>query len=267
MMKIAISNIAWGDKNLETFLKLIKSNGCDAIELAPSLIWQEPLNSDQPSRKKIKKQLKDNGVKLVGFHSLLFNRPELKFFDGEETRLKTIDYLKKLSELCNDLGGSQVVLGSPSNRSLNGRNYKLCLNQIYDDFYSISEKCKKNNVFFCLEPLSKSMSDFITSSLEAGKIVKKINHTNLKLHLDTKTIFENNENIEKVFDEYGNYIQHFHISEPGLAEIGKSEINHKSIGETLRKMKYQKFVSIEMKNNNINAITNSINFVKNNYLN
>ena len=54
---------------------------------------------------------------MVGFHSS-FNRPDLKFFKDKESRLKTIEYLKKLSELCQELGGSQIVLGSPANRAL-----------------------------------------------------------------------------------------------------------------------------------------------------
>ena len=79
-MKMSISNIAWGNKNFEDFLKLIKSNGCDSIELAPSLIWNEPINSDKKSRQSLKNLLKNHDIKMVGFHSLLFNRPDLKFF-------------------------------------------------------------------------------------------------------------------------------------------------------------------------------------------
>ena len=64
------------------------------------------------------------------------------------------------------------------------------------------------------------MSDFITSSSEANN--KEINHENLKLHLDTKTIFEN-KGFRSIFDKYHDQIQHY-ISELGLIEIGKSKI-------------------------------------------
>ena len=265
-MKMSISNIAWGNKNFEDFLKLIKSNGCDSIELAPSLIWNEPINSDKKSLQSLKNLLKNHDIKMVGFHSLLFNRPDLKFFKDKESRLKTIEYLKKLSELCQELGGSQIVLGSPANRALSGRSYESCVQQILEDFNLIADKCKKNEIYFCIEPLSKSMSDFITSSSEAGEIIKEINHENLKLHLDTKTIFENKEDLESIFDKYHDQIQHFHISELGLIEIGKSKNNHMSIAECLRKKNYKKFVSIEMKKTDMATIVSSINFVKNHYL-
>ncbi len=265
-MKISISNIAWGKENFEDFLKLIKSKGCDAVELAPSLIWDEPINSNKASRKSFRDLLKNNGVQLVGFHSLLFNRPDLKFFKDKEKRLETIVYLEKLSELCQELGGSQIILGSPANRALHGKPYKSCVDQILEDFYLISEKCKKDDIFFCLEPLSKSMSDFITSSSEAGDIINQINHDYLKLHLDTKTIFENNEDLESIFNKYHDRIQHLHISEFGLTEIGKSKNNHRYVAKSLKKMNYKKFISIEMKKTNEVAIVNSINFVKNNYL-
>ena len=43
-MKISVSNIAWGKNNFNQFLSLIKENGCAGVELAPSLLWDEPKN-------------------------------------------------------------------------------------------------------------------------------------------------------------------------------------------------------------------------------
>ena len=44
-MKLSVSNIAWGKNELKDLLYILKDNGCDGIEIAPSLIWGEPVNS------------------------------------------------------------------------------------------------------------------------------------------------------------------------------------------------------------------------------
>ena len=140
------------------------------------------------------------------------------------------------------------------------------MKQSHDDFFEIAEQGLKKNVFFCIEPLGKNYTDFIISMEEGGQIVKKINHVNLKLQLDTKTIFSNNEDVNKITNEYGDLIQHVHVSDDDLREPGTVNKNHNFIGKSLKKIKYDKFLSIEMKKNTINSIINGINFVKNNYI-
>ena len=45
-MKISVSNITWGSENFTSFLEFIKQNGCDGVELAPSLIWNDPIKAN-----------------------------------------------------------------------------------------------------------------------------------------------------------------------------------------------------------------------------
>ena len=66
-MKISVSNIAWGNGNFDDFINLIKENNCEGIELAPSLIWDEPINSNQNERSVIKKKLEIANLNLQVF--------------------------------------------------------------------------------------------------------------------------------------------------------------------------------------------------------
>ena len=58
---------------------------------------------------------------------------------------------------------------------------------------------------------------------------------------------------------------HFHISQPYLLPVGKSVVNHKKIAQTLKDLKYDKWVSIEMRNtdakNNADGIDKTLAFV------
>ena len=86
----------------------------------------------------------------MGFHSLLFSRPDLQLFKDDDSRKKTIEYILNLINLCADLGGKQLIFGSPNNRSLHGKDYEQCLKQSHDDFFEIAEQGKKKMFFFAL---------------------------------------------------------------------------------------------------------------------
>ncbi len=267
-MKISVSNIAWGNGNFDDFINLIKENNCEGIELAPSLIWDEPINSNQNERSVIKKKIRNSKLELTGFHSLLFTRPDLQLFKDKESRKKTLNYLKKIVDLCSDLEGKQIIFGSPNNRSLLGNDYNICLRQFLEDINEITIYCSKKGVIFCIEPLGKNYTDFIISNEEGGEIVKKIDSEHFKLHLDTKTFFFTKEDPMLIVEKYQNFIQHVHVSDenlqrPGL--INKIE-DHRSMINALQKIKYDKFLSIEMKKDDIASIVKGIHFVKNNYI-
>lgn len=267
-MKLSVSNIAWGKENFLDFLKLLKEEGCEGVELAPSLIWDEPILSSNKERLILKKQISDSGLKLVGFHSLLFSRPDLQLFKNEISRRNTIIYLKELIKLCSELDGTQLVFGSPNNRLLHGKKYEDCLSQSYDDFLNIAEYCFKNRVYFCIEPLGKNLSEFIVSMNEGGDLVRKINHPNFRLHLDTKTVFTTKEDMSMFVENYGDLIQHVHVSDDDLNEPGSVNKNeeHINLSQYLKKIKYENFLSIEMKKNGINALKRGIKFVKSTYI-
>jgi len=269
-MKISVSNIAWDNKYLPEYLTLLKEVGCSGIEIAPNIIWHEPINSLIEDRKALKKKIYHEGLEVTGFHALLFTRPDLQLFQSKESRKSTVDYLCELVKVCHDLGGKQLIFGSPKNRKLHNREYSECVDQAMEDFFQICEFSKKYNIFFCIEPLGPYETDFIKSVGEGGEIVNKINHPFMKLHIDTKAFFATNENPDEIINKYKNVIQHVHISDKSLKEPGSINTGHKKIGKALNKIKYSKYLSIEMRKQEKNvkeAIIRSVLFVKENYKN
>ena len=127
---------------------------------------------------------------------------------------------------------------------------------------------KKNNIFFCIEPLGPKETDFIKSLDEGGNIVNKINHPFLKLHMDTKALFATKENPSDVLRKFQNIIQHVHISDENLKEPGSINKDHRKIGKALNEVGYSKYLSIEMRKPEKNVeevIKRSVLFVKENY--
>lgn len=99
-MKLALSNIAWEENELDDHLALMSRLGCRAMELAPSCVWPEPVHSTSQQRIAFKQQLRSHGIDVIGLHALLFTKPELTLFETSQRRRETGEYLCRLFELC-----------------------------------------------------------------------------------------------------------------------------------------------------------------------
>ena len=122
-MKISVSNIAWyqDPKKFTNFLEFLSNLNCDGVELAPSAIWTEPIDSSKQDRDSLKREIANFNLNFLGFHSLLFSKPELKLFENQFLRKETKNYIFNLINLCSDLEGTILVYGSPRSRQLCGK--------------------------------------------------------------------------------------------------------------------------------------------------
>jgi len=270
-MKISVSNIAWyqDPKKFTEFLSFLKSLDCDGVEIAPSAIWDEPIESTINDRNIFKKNIKKFNLEFIGFHSLLFSKPNLKLFKHHNLRLETKKYIFKLIDLCSDLEGTKLVYGSPKSRELCGRKYQDCKNQSLEDFHEIAEHSKKRGTIFCLEPLSIKETDFITSLEEGGEIIKHIDHPNLKLHLDTKVLFGTKKDFKSTIFAYKDIIKHVHVGDENLMAPGTTNEEHPEIGNCLRDINYKGFITLEMRRDLKNikgSIEKGVKFIRENYI-
>ena len=67
----------------------------------------------------VRTQAEDAGLEVVGLHWLLAKTEGFYLTSPDPTvRRRTADYLRALAEVCADLGGKIMVLGSPKQRNL-----------------------------------------------------------------------------------------------------------------------------------------------------
>ena len=227
--------------------------GCSGIELAPDKIWARPLQSSLNDRLSIRHAIESHGLELIGFHALLYTRQELKLFDSKNSFIRTSNYLSSLASLCAEMGGKNLIFGSPSNRSLCGRPYQECYNQAILGFRELAKVCKSHGINFCIEPLPSSQNQFITSASEGENLVKHVNHPNFCLHLDASALrqeaYPPNSIIEDTITP-----EHFHVNDPGLTVPGSSTNDLPLMIEALRKKNYNGYLSIEVVSDNCNSL-------------
>lgn len=260
-MKLAISDIAWSEADDEVMYNFLKENDVTGLEIAPTRIFKENPYEQLEEAKKYSNMLMDKyNLNIASMQSIWFGKSE-NIFQSESNAEELIKYTKKAIDFATAIGCSNLVFGCPKNRNIN--NYEEDYPKAVNFFKIIGEYALNKNVVIAVEPNPVIYNtNFLNTTEQALEFVKEINLDSIKVNYDLGTVIYNNENIEILRDNI-KYINHIHISEPNLKIIEKREL-HKELVKLLNYLNYQRYVSIEMKNNeNIDDVKKSIIYVKN----
>lgn len=251
-MPLSISNIIWkkGKENFEGFLRTIVDNNVFSVELSLSSIFEEPLHITKNELTWLKNILSSYNVSVSSLHSLTYTRPDLEIFNYASKREELREYLLHYVYLAKELNSKNIVYGSPKSRKIYSYNKKE-LDTIFTDFLqSIDEQL--NGINFNIEPLPKIYCEYLNTFMESIDILKDSNMNNIFIQLDIRSIIENQEKVDEIF-EYNQYIKHVHIGEPDLKMPSEEYSNiHSEINEKLQNMHYTGYLSAEVLNHNQN---------------
>lgn len=249
-MKLSISNIAWDAAEDEAVADLMRRYGVTAVEIAPPKVWSpEPTEATDDEVARYRAFWQNHGITPVAFQSLLFGKPQLTLFDAPEQRQAMLDYLLRIVELAGKMGVTALVFGSPKNR-LRGTLSQAQAHEIAAPFFQrLGEAAMENRTRFCLEPNPTQYAcDYLLTASEGRALVQRVDHPGFRLHLDAAIMSMNNEDIEAELEASLPYLAHFHISEPQLGVIGQGGTDHSRFASCLKRLGYQGYVSVEMRN-------------------
>ncbi|HOV79231.1 MAG TPA: sugar phosphate isomerase/epimerase family protein [Bacillota bacterium] len=246
-MKFSISNIAWSIDQDEKVYSLMKKYGFTGLEIAPNrLIEGQPYDNKELAGK-IAGILKwKYGIVISSMQSILFGRCE-RLFGTDLERKELIDHLKKAVDFAEVIGCGNLVFGSPKTRNIEIRKESNYANAVAF-FREIGEYAARHRTVVSMEANPAIYgTNFINRTEEAVKLVQDVNCNGFRLNLDFGTILENGEDVKSV-DSILELVNHVHISEPHLVLIRKRK-EHQVLAEILKRKKYERFISIEMKKN------------------
>ena len=265
---ITVSNIMWGNENNSFYFKLLEKLGCYGIELAPNLMWKEPVEVSDHEVNELRKQINESNLRIISFHALLFTRPDLKLFEDVSSRDRLFDYLVNLARLARKLDCPLMVLGSPRNRARGNLTVSEADRIAISFFQRVADRIAGSDVVLCIEPLSKNETDYISSYVDGVRLVKKVNHPNFQLMLDAKSLIIDDVNVKDAVYQSRKYLKHFHVNDPGNSPPGSSGYDHKVFGENLKSIGYSGAISLEVGRNYgmyEDVIRQSVAYVKNKY--
>lgn len=244
-MKFSISNIAWSADHDAEMYQFLKDVGFQGLEIAPTRIFPEKPYEHISEAKDWAVVLKSNyGLEIPSMQSIWYGHQE-KIFGTKEERQILIDYTKKAVDFAEAIGCHNLVFGNPRNRDTEdvAGNYPTAI----DFFREIGDYALEHNAIIAIEanPVIYN-THFLNTTEQAVEMAYKSGSDGVKVNVDLGTIIYNVEDVNYL-KQIPEYINHVHISEPGLNLIGHRP-DHRLLFDLLKSMKYNRFVSIEMGN-------------------
>jgi sugar phosphate isomerase/epimerase len=252
-MKYAYCNEMFGDQPFDQSATAMRALGYTGVEIAPFTLLPgtEPFDVRQAPRERvteIKRQAADAGLEIVGLHWLLAKTSGFYLTSPQSTvRQTTADYLKALVELCAELGGKLMVLGSPQQRNLlPGIGYDDAEQYAAEVLRAAMPSCADNAVTIALEPLGPSEGNFLLTAKSAIQLAELVASPHCKLHLDVKAMASEASPIDVIIRDSRDWLVHFHANDPNLLGPGMGDIEYGPIVTALAEINYSGWVSLEV---------------------
>jgi sugar phosphate isomerase/epimerase len=249
-MNLALSNLAWDFKDNDIILNKLKEKNILQIEGVLSKIddWDN-LNEDKIIE--FKKTLNKFGIKVKTIQSIFYNVKCNGIGDTDAI----INHIKKLIIYCELLNVDIMVFGSPNLRV--GDIDEAVINS----FQLIDELLSKTNIEISIEPNSKIYGgNYFYSLNEIVNFINTNNFKRIKTMVDTHNLVLEGYCPSEEFIKYKSYINHIHISEPGLKPISDIE-THLKFYNTIKNNHYKNTITYEV-NGLMDFDLNIDNFIK-----
>lgn len=252
-MKYAFCNEMFGVEPFDQVAATMRSLGYTGVEIAPFTLLPptDAFDARQVSaakRREIRQQAEAAGLEVIGLHWLLAKTKgfHLTSPDGA-VRRATADYLKALVELCGEIGGTLMVLGSPQQRNLlPGVGYNDAESYAAEILREAMPLCAAYGVTIALEPLGPTEGNFMLTAKSAIHLAELVESPHCRLHLDVKAMSSEAEPIDVIIRDSRDWLVHFHVNDPNLLGPGMGDVQYGPILAALDEIGYSGWLSLEV---------------------
>ena len=247
-MKFSICNELFEGWAIERVFQTAAELGYDGVEIAPFTLADSVEDISSERRKEIVQAADSAGVEIVGLHWLLVKPPGMYINHPDETiRRRTRDYLDSLIRFGGDLGGRILIFGSPKQRNVyDGLTYDQAWGYARETFTHCADTAADSGVYLCIEALARRETNFINTSTEAVRMVNEVGKPHFRAMIDIKAISDDGRPLPEIIEEAAPYAMHVHANDASGRGPGMGETDFVPIAESLRKVGYDGYVSVEV---------------------
>lgn len=246
-MRLSISNIAWDIAEDEAVAELLRHYDIDAIDIAPGKYFAEPAKTTGEDIVPVRRWWTKRGIEITGMQALLFGTAGLNVFGSSESQEAMLHHLAAVCRIGAGLGASRLVFGSPKNRDRSGLDDKQALQIAIPFFRQLGNIAQSHGVAICLEPNPPCYgANFMTTHAETAEMVKQIDHSAIRMQLDSGALAISGENPSAVLQVDATLIGHIHASEPDLVPLGDGGADHAAVARAIRQSLPEHVVAVEM---------------------
>ena len=246
-MRFAICNELFEKWPFERVCDVTRALGYSGLEVAPFTLAPRAEQVSAEQRRQIRGAAEQRGLQILGLHWLLVGPSGLYITHPDPAvRAATSAYFRELIDLCADLGGNVLIIGSPKQRNLMpGVSREQAMAYARDVFKPSLDLAVARGVTLAFEPLGPSETNFIQTVGEAINLIHQLNHPAFRLNIDVKAMSSEAKPIPDVIRQAAPYIAHMQVNDPNLKGPGMGEVKYEPIIATLREIGYDGWLSVE----------------------
>lgn len=249
-MQLALCNEVLREFPFERQCEIAAELGYDGLELAPFLFADEPHLLSPRRRARLRDAAQSAGIAITGLHWLLVKPEGLSITTGDESvRARTMDVLKRLIELCAELGGSVLVHGSPKQRGIpEGCTWEDAWARARDVFGELAESAQEAGVTYCVEPLSRQETAFMNTLAEAERMVDAVANPNFLTMIDTSSAGLTEESpVPELVRRWvpTGKVAHLQLNDSNRRGPGQGEDDFPAILGAIKETGYDRVLSVE----------------------
>jgi D-psicose/D-tagatose/L-ribulose 3-epimerase len=243
MVKYGINFLLWSGNFDEKSIPLVKKAadmGFDGVEIP--IFDPEAVDVD-----KTKAALDDLGMESTGCSILGDDRDLIS--DDPDIRENAKKYMKDCVKICGELGSKifcgplYSAVGKLVGRSRTDEEWDLAVAGLKE----VAEVARDNDVTLAIEPLNRFETYFINIAEDAVKLVKDVEHPNVKIHLDTFHMNIEEKDLYKAIKSTGEagLLAHMHCCENDRGAPGSGHVDWDGVFKALHEVNYNGWLTIE----------------------
>lgn len=250
-MKLALCNEVVGELDFPAQCRIAREAGYKGLELAPFTVDESTHSMSSRRRQEIRRIAEDAGTPIAGLHWLLVRPPGLSITTADEPiRAQTLDIMRRLIELCADLGGDYLVHGSPAQRRLpeDPEEATQARRRGIDAWAEIASDAEVAGVTYCIEPLAEPQANFVNTVAEAVDIVDEIGSESVRSMVDCSAIGRMGiESVPEIISRYlpTGHIAHVQVNDTNRLGPGQGNDDFKPVLNSLAENGYRGWIAVE----------------------
>lgn len=249
-MKLSLCNEVLRDLDFAAQCAMAAKLGYDGLEVAPFTLSEAPHLLSAGQRTALRRTAKDSGIAITGLHWLLVT-PQGLSLNGQDSaaRAATIEMMERLVDLCADLGGSVLVHGSPTQRSIaDGDDVVAGRRWAVEGWRAAARAAERAGVIYCIEPLSRAETNFINTIEEAVSVVDEVGSPALRAMIDTSAAGQAEVmSVAALIDHWlpTGKIAHIQFNDTNRRAPGQGKDDFVAILAALKRQGYQGVAAVE----------------------
>jgi len=220
---------------------LLSNDAADYIEMNITSIAQMS-DGEFESTKKL---IAENNISVQAANC--FFPGDIRLCGSEMDIERIASYAEHALKRVSELGIEICVIGSGKARNADKNEvFETCYSEFIRVCCIIGDIAKKYGIIVVIEPLNKNETNMINTVAEGAKLVRSLNHPNVRLLADIYHMALEEENLEAIYDNR-DIIAHMHIANPDKRVFPDEfdSFDYEAVAEIIRKSAYNKRLSIE----------------------